>query len=153
MSFKINGEIKSFTDKQKLRKFSTTKPALQQILKGVTYPVNTRERKDLQKQTQINQENANSNICINNYLKCKWIKWTNQKIQTDSVQFSRSVVSDSLWPHELQKARPPCPSPTPGVYPNSCPFSWWCHPTISSSVVPFSSRLQSFSTSGFFQMS
>ena len=70
-------------DKQKLRKFSTTKPALQQILKGVTYPVNTRERKDLQKQTQINQENANSNICINNYLKCKWIKCTNQKIQTD----------------------------------------------------------------------
>ena len=82
MSFKINGEIKSFTDKQKLREFSTTKPALQQILKGLTYPVNTRERKDLQKQTQINQENANRNRCINNYLKCKWIKCTNQKIQT-----------------------------------------------------------------------
>ena len=56
-----------------------------------------------------------------------------------SVQFSRSVVSDSLWPHEPQHARPPCPSPTPGVYPNSCPSSQWCHPTISSSVVPFSS--------------
>ena len=55
-----------------------------------------------------------------------------------SVQFSRSVVSDSLWPHEPQHARPPCPSPTPGVYPNSCPSSQWCHPTISS-VVPFSS--------------
>ena len=56
-----------------------------------------------------------------------------------SVQFSCSVVSDSLWPHGLQLARPPCPSPTPGVYPNSCPLSWWCHPTILSSVVPFSS--------------
>ena len=83
MSFKINGEIKSFMDKQKLREFSTIKPALKQILKGLTYPVNTRERKDLQKQTQINQENANRNIHINNYLKCKWIKCTNQKIQTD----------------------------------------------------------------------
>ena len=52
-----------------------------------------------------------------------------------SVQFSRSVVSHSLRPHEPQHARPPCPSPTPGIYPNSCPLSWWCHPTISSSVV------------------
>ena len=64
------------------------------------------------------------------------------------VQFSRSVVSDSLRPHELQHARPPCPSPTPRVYPNPCPLSRWCHPTISSSVVPFSSCLQSFPTSG-----
>ena len=56
-----------------------------------------------------------------------------------SFQFSRSVVSDSLRPHELQHARPPCPSPTPGVHPNSCPSSRWCHPAISSSVVPFSS--------------
>ena len=71
----------------------------------------------------------------------------------DSVQFSRSVVSDSLRPHELQHTRPPCPSQTPGVHPNSCPWSWWCHPTISSSVVPFSSRLQSFPASGSFQMS
>ena len=59
--------------------------------------------------------------------------------QFSSVQFSRSVVSHSLWPHELQHTRPPCPSPTPGVHPNSCPSSWWCHPAISSSVVPFSS--------------
>ena len=59
-----------------------------------------------------------------------------------SVQVSHSVVSDSLWPHGLQHARPPCPSPTPGVYSNSCPLSRWCHPTISSSVVPFSSHLQ-----------
>ena len=70
-----------------------------------------------------------------------------------SVQFSCSVVSNSLWPHWLQHARPPYPSPTPGVYSNSCLFSRWCHPTISSSVIPFSSRLQSFPASGAFQMS
>ena len=60
-------------------------------------------------------------------------------------------MSDSLWPHELQHARPPCPSPTPGAYSNSCPLSWWCHPAISSSVVPFSPDLQSFPASGSFQ--
>ena len=70
-----------------------------------------------------------------------------------SVQFSCSVVSDSLQPYEPQHARPPCPSPTPGVYSNSCPSSWWCHPTISSSVIPFSSCLQSFPASGSFPMS
>ena len=70
-----------------------------------------------------------------------------------SVQFSRSVVSDSLRPHELQHARPPCPSPNPGVHSNSCASSRWCHPTISSSVVPFSSCIQSFPTSGSFPMS
>ena len=70
-----------------------------------------------------------------------------------SVQFSRSVVSKSLQPHGLQHARSPCPSPTPGVHPNSCPLSRWCHPTISSSVIPFSSCPQSFSASGSFQMS
>ena len=72
-----------------------------------------------------------------------------------SAQFSRSVNSlfDSLWPHGLQHTRPPCPSPTPGAYSNSCPSNWWCHPTISSSVVPFSSCLQSFPASGSFQMS
>ena len=69
-----------------------------------------------------------------------------------SVQFSRSVVSDSLWPHEPQHARPPCPSPTPGVHPNPCPLSRWCHPTISSSVIPFSFCPQSFPASGSFQM-
>ena len=68
-------------------------------------------------------------------------------------QFSRSVVSDFLWPHRLQQARRPWPSPTPGVCSNSCPLSRWCHPTISSSVVPFSSCLQSFPASGSFQMS
>ena len=74
-------------------------------------------------------------------------------LYTWSVQFSRSVVSDSLRPHELQHARAPCPSPTPGVYPNSCPLSQWCHLTISFSVIPFSSCLQSFPASGSFQMS
>ena len=70
-----------------------------------------------------------------------------------SVQFSCSVMSDSLRSHELQHARPPCPSPTPGVHPNLCPSSRWCQPTISSSVILFSSCLQSFPASGSFQMS
>ena len=70
-----------------------------------------------------------------------------------SVQFSLPVVSNSLRPHGLQHARPSCPSPTPGVYSNSCPLSRWGHSTISSCVVPFSSRLQSFPASGSFQMS
>ena len=69
-----------------------------------------------------------------------------------SVHFSHSVVSDSLWSHEPQHTRPPCPSPTPRVYPNSCPLSQWCHPTMSSNVIPFSC-LQSFPTSGSFPMS
>ena len=67
-----------------------------------------------------------------------------------SVQFSCSVVSDSLWPHELQHAKPPCPSLTPRFHPNSCPSSWWCHPAISSSVVPFSSCPQSLPASESF---
>ena len=72
-----------------------------------------------------------------------------------SVYLSRSVMSDFLQPHELQHARPPCPSPTPVVYPNSCPLSRWCHPTISSSIVPFSSCPQCFpqSAAWSFQMS
>ena len=70
-----------------------------------------------------------------------------------SVQFSCSVVFNSLQPHKPQHGRPPCPSPTPGVYPNSCPSSQWCSPAISSSVFPFSSCPQSFPASGSFQMS
>ena len=70
-----------------------------------------------------------------------------------SVHFSHTVMSDSLQPCRLQHARPPCPSPTPKVYPNSCPLSRWCHPTISSSVIPFPSSLQSFPASGSFSMS
>ena len=79
--------------------------------------------------------------------KCFWVSvWT-------SVQLSLLVVSNSLRPHELQHARPPCPLPTPRVHPNPCPLCRWCHPTISSSVIPFSSCSQSFPASGSFQMS
>ena len=74
-------------------------------------------------------------------------------INHSSVQFSRSVVYDSLRPHELQLTRPPCLSPTPEVHPNPCPLSQSCHPTISSSVIPFSYCPQSFSASASFQMS
>ena len=69
------------------------------------------------------------------------------------VQFSCSVMSNSLWSHGMQYTKPPCPSPTPGVYSNSCPLSWWGHPNNSSSMVPFSSCLQSFPASGSFPMS
>ena len=71
----------------------------------------------------------------------------------NSYQFSCSVTSDCLWPHGLQQARPPCPSPTPRACSNSCPSIQWCHPTISSSVIPFSSCLQSFPAFGSFPMS
>ena len=71
----------------------------------------------------------------------------------NSVQFSHSVMSNSLWPHEPQHARTPCPSPTAGVHKNPCPLSQWCHPTISSSVVSFFSCLQSFPASGYFPVS
>ena len=74
-------------------------------------------------------------------------------MSTSSVQFSHSVVSDSLRPHEPQHTRPPCPSPTPGVHPNPCPSSRWCHPTILTSVLPVSSCPQSFPASGSFPMS
>ena len=72
--------------------------------------------------------------------------------QFSSVQLSCSVVSSSLWPHGLQHTRPLCPTPASRVYSNSCPWSRWCHPSISSSVVPISSHLQSFPASGSFQM-
>ena len=81
------------------------------------------------------------------------IKVTVEHWLYSSVQFSRSVVSDSLWPHESQHARPPCPSPTPRVDSNSCPSSRWCHPASSSSVVPFSSCPQTHPASGSFPMS
>ena len=83
----------------------------------------------------------------------RWSLIKPKMCQFRSVQFSRSVVSNSLQPHESQHARPPCPLPTPGVYPNSCPLSQWCHPAISSSVVPFSSCPQSLPASGSFPMS
>ena len=87
------------------------------------------------------------------YPVCICVVMTMIKIQCCSVQFSHSVVSDSLRPHEWQHARPPCPSPTAGVHSDSCPLSPWCHPAISSSVVPFSSCPQSLPASGSFPMS
>ena len=74
-------------------------------------------------------------------------------LQFSSIKFSRSVVSDSLQPHESQHAKPPCPSPTPEVYPNPCPSSQWCHPAMSSSVISFFSWPQSFPALGYFPMS
>ena len=90
----------------------------------------------------------NNTIC--SHADGPWVYHT--KWSLSSVQLSCSVMSDSLWPHELQHARPPCPSPTPGVHSDSCPLSRWCHPAISSSVIPFSC-LQSFPASGSFPMS
>ena len=103
-----------------------------------------------------------SHVTTENYLNVKmllsarrnrFLFWSFHWNQFSSVQFSRSVVSDSLRPYELQHARPPCPSPTPRVYPNSCPLGRWYHSTISSSVVPFFSCPQSFTASGSFPMS
>ena len=79
--------------------------------------------------------------------------WATIRRRTHSVQFSRSVMSDSLWPLESQHARPPCPSPTPRVHSNSCPSSRWCHPAISFSVMPFSSCPQCLPASGSFPVS
>ena len=92
----------------------------------------------------------NSTPSMEQFLRATWevLYWA---IVRSSVQFSCSVVS--LQPHRRQHTRTPCPSPTPRVYANSCPLSWWCHPTISSSVIPFSSHLQSFPASGALQMS
>ena len=92
---------------------------------------------------------------MNTWIFMKWMNTVNQPKGNSnsiscSVQFSSSVMSNSLRPHGLQHTRPPCPSPTPRAYSNSCPLSQWCHPTISSSVIPFSSCLQSFPASGSF---
>ena len=94
----------------------------------------------------------------NNYFFSKSRRWNlsiKQSIKPtiSSVQFSSSVMSDSLWSHELQHARPPCPSPTPRVHSDSCPSSQWCHPAISSSVIPFSSCPQFLPASESFPMS
>ena len=90
---------------------------------------------------------------IIDYPKVRWLKNTNRAYKS-KVQFSSVTQSCStLWPQRLQHTRPPCPSSTPGVYSNSCLLSWWCHPTISYCVIPFSSHLQSFPASGSFPMS
>ena len=93
-------------------------------------------------------ENLSQLPCSQNQLQEK-----ETTLQIPWVQFSCSVMSNSLWPHGLQHARLPCLSTTPGAYSNSCPLSQWCHPTISASVIPFFSHLQSFPASGSFQMS
>ena len=92
-------------------------------------------------------------ISCNCFREKLWSHLPKLVFQFSSVEFSHSVMSDSFWPHEPGHARPPCPSPTPRVHPNPCPLSQWCHPTISSSVVPFSSCPQSFPASWSFQMS
>ena len=106
---------------------------------------------------QNNSSNNNFKKIENNWNVCvsKVVPWKDWSLfpTLELVQFSRSIISDSLRPHGLQHARPPCPSPTPGVYSNSCPLSRWCHPTMSFSVVSFSSCLQSFPASGSFPMS
>ena len=108
-------------------------------LVGLTFYWRRRMRKNIQYVRRwVLQKNNNNN---------------KNSVQFSSVQFSRSVMSDSLGPQELQHTRPPCPSPAPGVYPNSCPSSRWCHPAISSSVVPFSSCPQSLPALGSFPMS
>ena len=94
----------------------------------------------------------NERLVLTIFLPCSECH-SNAILLVKMYQFSCSVISDSLRPHESQHARPPCPSPTPGVYPNSCPSSRWCHPAMSSSVVPFSSCLQSLPASGSFPMS
>ena len=91
------------------------------------------------------------NLCMQNFI--PFLFHTCSISRFSSVQFTRSVVSNSLQSHGLQHARPACPSPTPRVYSNLCPLSPWCHPTISSSVIFFSSHLQSFPASGSFPMS
>ena len=107
------------------------------------------------KKYKLLRDRFNKYVDKNIYIKCykKLLRETHDLNQFSSVQFSRSVVFESLRPHEPQHTRPPCPSPTPGVHPNPCPLSQWYHPTISSSVVPFSSCPQSFPASGSFPMS
>ena len=94
-----------------------------------------------------------SQYCMGKFITWKFRNASSQIPETLSVKFSLSVVSNSLRPHESQHSRPPCPSPTPGVHPNSCASSRWCHPAISSSVIPFSCCPQSLPASGSFPMS
>ena len=101
----------------------------------------------------ITQQTTQFKLCTKDYIRTMYPAWGQFLLSVSAVQYSPSVMSNSLQPHGLQCARLPCPSPTPRVYSNSCPLSQWCYPTISSSVDPFSSRLQSFPASGSFAMS
>ena len=103
-------------------------------------------------QLELDMEQETGSILETEYVKAVYCHSAYLTYMQGSVQFSHILVSDSLWPHGLQHARPPCPSPTPRVHSNSCPVSRCCHPAISSSVVPFSSHLKSFPASGSFQM-
>ena len=106
--------------------------------------------------TSLSMDTSGIHIQTQRHMQNTSWEWTgvpDQSVQFSSVHFSRSVMSDSLWLHEPQHARPPCPSPTSGACSNSCPLSQWCHPIISSSVVPFSFCPQSFPASGSFQIS
>ena len=102
---------------------------------------------------KIDAPSGNMNASVVPHLESYMFLHIYKFVMISSVHFSRSVVSDSLRPHESQHTRPPCLPPTPGVYSNSCPSSWWCHPAISSSVVSFSSCPQSLPASGTFPMS
>ena len=113
------------------------------------YHSNGRKKEELKNLLmRVMEERENASLKVNIKKLRSW-----HLVPFSSVQFSSSVVSDSLRPHELQHARPPCPSPTPRVYSNSCPSSRWCHPAISSSLIPFSSCPQSLPASGSFPMS
>ena len=101
----------------------------------------------------ITYNKVSRNVYVQRHTEGQQVHGKMLNITNHSVQFSRSVVSDSLQSHELQHARPPCPSPTPGVQSNSCPLSWWCHPAISSPVITFSSCPQSLPASESFPMS
>ena len=104
-------------------------------------------------QTTVNSASVNIGVHVSFWIMVFSGHIPSSGISGSSVQFNHSVMSDSLWPYELQHARPPCPSPTPRVHSNSCPSSQWCHPAISFSVVPFSSCLQSLPASESFPMS
>ena len=115
------------------------------------------ELRDIQEHVELKIKQTDIKKDQDYIIHCEW-RWQRQMGKNygyvfSSVQFSHSVMSDSFWPHESQHARPPCPSPTPGDYSNSCPSSQWCHAAISSSVVPFSSYPLSLPASGSFPMS
>ena len=120
-------------------------PSLSSVLLKFMLKHPSSETKEHRARTSNSSQAKNLHICL--YFQMRLA------ISIHQHQFSHSVVSDSLWPHEPQHARPPSPSPTPGVYPNPCLSSWWCHPTISFSVIPFSSCPQSFPASESFPMS